>query len=341
MPSEVNAMRDSVLREIADNAVGVNEHSQGHSNYLNNTNGKSHKILISHASQDQAYMDLFVELLEKLRLPTDAIICSSVPGYGIPGGRKIYEWLREQFMECDLHVIFVLSDNYYASPACLNEMGAAWVTKSSSTLFLLPGFRFEDIKGCIDHTQVGISFDSSDGELKHRLNELREDLIEEYSLDANPDIRWERARDRFIQQVRELGKKRAEEIKKTDAYTNIETVAYHNAKGMPDNIPVDSSFLIVYAASDGGEIIKSSTFEGTQITAANYDFVRSVSPREAAKWEGALDYLLRWDWVKTAGRKGEFFKVTGTGYDVADMLRDGMQIDITQDPIEQMKEFEP
>jgi hypothetical protein len=66
--------------------------------------------------------------------------------------------------------MFALSHNYYASAASLNEMGAAWVTKASDTLLLLPGFKFSEIEGCVDPREMGISFGMDDSELKHRLN---------------------------------------------------------------------------------------------------------------------------------------------------------------------------
>ena len=37
----------------------------------------------------------------------------------------IYDWLSSQFQEFNLHVIFMLSNNYYQSVACLNEMGGS------------------------------------------------------------------------------------------------------------------------------------------------------------------------------------------------------------------------
>ena len=40
----------------------------------------------------------------------------------------------------------MLSKNYYNSPACLNEMGAAWVLKSDYQSILIPPFDFENIK---------------------------------------------------------------------------------------------------------------------------------------------------------------------------------------------------
>ena len=110
-------------------------------------NIKPNKLFISHSSKDVEYIKLFVELLEDIGMPDGSIVCTSVAGHGIPGGEKIYQWLRKQFVECDIRVVFALSHNYYASPASLNEMGAAWITRSTDTLLLLPGFDFSDIKG--------------------------------------------------------------------------------------------------------------------------------------------------------------------------------------------------
>ena len=119
---------------------------------------KPHKLFISHSSKDKPYMEALSEMLEDIGMPDGSFVCTSVAGHGIPGGAKIYDWLRDQFLKCDLRVLFVLSRNYYESAASLNEMGAAWVTKVSDTLLLLPGFDFSDIKGCVDPREMGISF---------------------------------------------------------------------------------------------------------------------------------------------------------------------------------------
>ena len=46
------------------------------------------------------------------------------------------------------------------------------------------------------------------------------------------------------------------------------------------------------------------------------------SQRESARWQEALDMLIMWGWVKSVGRKGEVYEVTGTGYTKADWLKD-------------------
>ena len=85
-------------------------------------------------------------------------------------------------------MIFALSDNYYNSCVSLNEMGAAWVTATHKDLLLLPGFEFDDIKGCIDKNTAGISLDSEDKLLKARLGGLKNSLISEFHLNPVLDI---------------------------------------------------------------------------------------------------------------------------------------------------------
>lgn len=95
------------------------------------TENKMPMLLISHATTDKKYAEHLVTLFENIGLDHTQMICSSVPGYGIPLNKKVYDWLANKFQDwnLDLYVIFVLSDRYYASAASLNEMGAAWVTK--------------------------------------------------------------------------------------------------------------------------------------------------------------------------------------------------------------------
>jgi len=159
------------------------------------------KIFISHASADKYVVTSLVELLNGIGLTDKKIVCTSVTGYGIPLDENIYNWLRTQFLEYDLHVFFVLSENYYKSAACLNEMGACWLAKKDYTSFLVPKFRFEDISGAIDPRNIAIKLDSDSSEIKHRLNELKNNLVKEFALQSPTDIRWEEIRDKFIAQI--------------------------------------------------------------------------------------------------------------------------------------------
>ena len=300
---------------------------------------KVHKLFISHSSEDKAYMDALVEMLEDIGMPDGSMVCTSVPGHGIPGGAKIYDWLRDQFLNCDLRVLFALSANYYNSAACLNEMGAAWVTKSTDTIMLLPGFSFGEIKGCVDPREIGISFGSDEAELKHRLNELKDTLLIEHSLPNITQARWERIRDRFIGAVSRIAVE-----KEASEQTEQESVAKHTpieAKDDVGSIPVDSAFLLVYAAAYDSQIMRIQVLGSpVQISVAGKQIMADNSPRESARWQEALDRLISWGWVKPVGSKGQVFELTGTGYNKADWLKEGMEINTDNEPLDELKAFE-
>jgi hypothetical protein len=300
---------------------------------------KPHKLFISHSSKDKEYMEALAEMLEDIGMPDGSFVCTSVPGHGIPGGSKIFDWLRERFLTCDLRVLFALSQNYYGSAASLNEMGAAWVTKATDTLLLLPGFGFSDIQGCVDPREMGISFGMEDAELKHRLNEFKDALISEHHLPAITQARWERHRDKFIKTIREIAEKKATTEESED---HIED-DYTPIVGQYDvgNIPVEPAFLLVYAAAGNGQIMKVQTLGSpTQVSASGKEFMADMSQRESARWVEALDLLITWGWVKAVGHKGQIFELTGTGYKKADWLKEGMQINTDNEPLEELKGFE-
>jgi len=106
------------------------------------------------------------------------------------------------------------------------------------------------------------------------------------------------------------------------------------------NIPVDSAFLLVYAAEGNGQILKIKTLSSpTQITTFGKQFMSDDSPRESARWVEALDRLVAWGWVKPVGYKGEIFELTGTGYNKAEWLKEGMGIDTSREPLDELQEF--
>lgn len=161
------------------------------------------KVFISHASKDVSAVKHIVELLELIGFDENNMFCSSVEPYGIPTGMDIYEYLQKQFRDFDLHVIFVLSNNYYNSAACLNEMGAAWVLSCSKTVMLLPGFNFSDIDGAINPRKIAIQFKPGmDGtdlyNMKSRINGFIDEMAQLSNNKHNkPHIREEK-RDSFI-----------------------------------------------------------------------------------------------------------------------------------------------
>lgn len=162
------------------------------------TENRKTKIFISHASSDIFYVKHFVRMVESLNI--DNIFCSSFREYGIPIGVDIYQHIKKEFSDNELLVVYMLSDNYYKSAACLNEMGAAWICQSEYYSFLLPKFNFNEIKGAINPNKIGIKLEALD--LKSSLNELKDNLCSKFNVTVNPD-KWERYRNDFIESVQD------------------------------------------------------------------------------------------------------------------------------------------
>jgi hypothetical protein len=106
------------------------------------------------------------------------------------------------------------------------------------------------------------------------------------------------------------------------------------------SIPVDSAFLLVYAADGDGQIMKVQALGSpVQVSASSKRFMADNSQRESARWVEALDRLISWGWVKPVGYKGQIFELTGTGYTKAEWLKESMVIDTSKEPLEELQQF--
>lgn len=157
------------------------------------------KVFISHAEKDSRIVSAFVDLLYDIGLSNDDMFCSSRTDIGVPVTEDIYDYLRYQLDSDNVITIFMLSDNYYNSPACLNEMGAVWIKQQNYFTFLLPEFEFKDIKGAINPNKKGIKLDSHNSKLKGELTNFKKEIEKLFSISKSIDEnRWEMQRDRFI-----------------------------------------------------------------------------------------------------------------------------------------------
>lgn len=155
------------------------------------------RILISHSSLDKDFCDVFVELLASIGFTNRTIIYTSKSEFAVPLGKDIYYYLRNH-LERDILVFFMLSQNYYQSPACLNEMGAAWVKQSRYYSVLLPGFKHEDRKGAINLNQQ--TLDLCD---PVRMTELLNLFKRTWTLPIN-STRWAALQQSFIESMKKL-----------------------------------------------------------------------------------------------------------------------------------------
>lgn len=146
------------------------------------------KIFISHSSKDKRYGDALVKLLRGLGLERNQIIFTSDDDYGIPIDMNIFEYLKNQINE-GAYMIYLLSNDYYGSVACLNEMGAAWVVQNDYTVIGIPDFHFDEPKfssGAIDPRRIGFRLDN-----KKRLVEFKNKILDRFELKVD-EADWNR-----------------------------------------------------------------------------------------------------------------------------------------------------
>ncbi len=314
---DIKLLRSKLQMELEKNDISNQD----------NTNNKKNKVFISHSTKDSEFVSVFVNLLEDIGLSENEIVCSSISGYGIPLGEDIYDWLSSQFQEFNLHVVFMLSDNYYESVACLNEMGAAWVLKQRYDSILLPNFDFRQIKGAINPNQIGIKLDSPVDELNHRLNEFKDNITEEFSLKPISSTKWERHRNEFIDNINKIKAVLPEDNDvQTDKQTN-------------NTISRDAAILLTYAANDSsGEITRIKTLAGLSICCRRWNFVGdNACARQESRWEDAVIELENYGLIEALTYKRQIFRVTTNGYKASDEIKEKLNIDIEKCPDEYLE----
>jgi len=102
-------------------------------------------IFLSHSSSDKVFADALQEFIIGLGVKDNQLIYTSHPCHKVPLGKNIYEYLREN-MSKNICMIILWSDEYLESPACLNEMDAAWVAHSDYVNIFVPTFKLNNPK---------------------------------------------------------------------------------------------------------------------------------------------------------------------------------------------------
>lgn len=98
-------------------------------------------------------------------------------------------------------MIYLLSDNYYNSAACLNEMGAAWMVQNEHSLLAVLEFDFNGEKfrnSAIDTTEMATMLND-----KYRIRQFAEIIAASFGLDES---RIQEALDRYFVHLQETMK---------------------------------------------------------------------------------------------------------------------------------------
>ncbi|MDF9828607.1 hypothetical protein M2447_002734 [Ereboglobus sp. PH5-10] len=134
------------LKRIISESIGENSPDLGLKKIVDS---EKKKILISQTYSDKPFADVVFQMLVYNNVPTEDILYTNCDDEvcRVPEGRKIYDYLREFFVESyssqKIFVLFITSENTKISWGAITEVGAAWITQIDHKIFNIHPFRPE------------------------------------------------------------------------------------------------------------------------------------------------------------------------------------------------------
>ena len=150
-------------------------------NIEENSSTYNREAVLSLVSNDEEVGEITISQ-QGIIIANNQLIYTSHPLHKIPMDANIYDYLREN-INSEIFMIILWSNEYLESPACLNEMGAAWVTQSDYTNIYVPSFLFGNPKYhecAVDTRKMGAVLNGDQHckanmiELKNKVQELFE-----------------------------------------------------------------------------------------------------------------------------------------------------------------------
>lgn len=145
-------------------------------------------IFLSHKSDDKKYGDAIRDYIIGLGVKNESLVYTSHPLHKVPLDMNIYDYLRKNIAG-NVFVILLWSDAYLDSPACLNEMGAAWVAQKDYTNIYVPSFNFDNPKYhqcAVDIRKMGAVL-NGDEHCKASMIELKNKIEDMFSLEVKEE----------------------------------------------------------------------------------------------------------------------------------------------------------
>lgn len=190
-----------LLKQYADEFTDYKFPPNGGPSVTLDTESHDPVIFLSHKSDNKKYADALEKLLMGLGVKRDQLIYTSHPLHKVPLGRNIYDFLREN-INGNVFVVILWSNEYLLSPACLNEMGAAWVTQSDYTNIYTPDFEFGNPKYhecAVDTRKMGAVLNGND-HCKASMIEFKNKVLDIFSLKIDEQT-WTFILDQFLKDI--------------------------------------------------------------------------------------------------------------------------------------------
>ena len=245
---------------------------------------KTPKVFISHKTEDKAYADALVSLINYIiGRDGDKVFCSSIPGYGVRPAQDIIDKVKEQFNEHDLFVVLIHSPRYYKSPVCLNEMGAAWALNTPFCSFLTKDCRIDQLTGVIGKEEICINPNDEEEMLCYHLNSFKDDLVAFFGATPIYETKWEHERGLFIKAIEEIKDAEIPEDKKG----LFDAVYLPSIDSIFELLQVDHFSDWAYdCAIDGNSILRKSIYDNMGLA---IKYIKSrPKHKEYASWDSLL-----------------------------------------------------
>ena len=159
-------------------------------------------IFLSHKSDDKKYGNALRDFIIGLGVKDEQLIYTSHPLNKIPMDENIYAYLRRH-INSNMFMIILWSDKYLESPACLNEMGAAWVTQADYTNIYVPDFSFGNPKYhecAVDTRKMGAVL-NGDAHCKTSMIEFKNKIVNLFDLTVSEE-KTNYLLDQFIESIK-------------------------------------------------------------------------------------------------------------------------------------------
>jgi hypothetical protein len=91
---------------------------------------------------------------------------------------------------------------------------------------------------------------------------------------------------------------------------------------LPELNPKEIELVVLAARDPAGQVFRVRMANRERISIGSHSFLDDNNPRNRAEWIGTLKKLVSLGLFEIVGQKGEFYRLTASGYEAADLLDD-------------------
>lgn len=233
-----------VSHTIGENIFDNKKHDKLDSHRGSKLDERKMKVFISHSSNDDKIMELFVDLLVNIYedLSRKEIFCTSVAGCKIKPGHDIYEWIKKTSTS-SLYMFGMFSDNLMKSPISLFEIGIGWANGILIPAIIQEGFSFDDMPKPLESKVTQKLF------IKDDLNEILDHLSGVCSLNFVDTNTKEKKVDEFLNKLNDLIKDPIRAKKKEVHANHLEESWERDKSIFENNSSLIKNFDLIYSDS--------------------------------------------------------------------------------------------